>query len=232
MNTNVNLQAAVGVLAFLGTGFALLALGLVLVYALAKRKFGGAKVVALAGLAIAGLYLVGMVVFSVSSSEKVLARGEEKYFCEIDCHLAYSVQNVRRTKTLGEAQGRATAKGDFYVVTLRTRFDERTISPSRGNAPLAPNPRSLAIRDEAGRRYKLSEEGERALRTTRSEGTPLDTPLRPGESYTTELVFDLPSEVKNPVLLMNESDLLTRLIIGHENCLLHKQTLFRLEPLT
>ena len=32
--------------------------------------------------------------FSAGSHETDLARGQEKYFCEIDCHLAYSVVDV------------------------------------------------------------------------------------------------------------------------------------------
>jgi hypothetical protein len=57
---------------------------------------------------------------------------------------------------------------------------------------------------------------------------PLDTPLRPGESYTTELVFDLPTGARDARLLVNESDLPTRFIIGHENSPLHKKTEFKL----
>src|SRR5205085_12696077 len=32
--------------------------------------------------------------FAWKSKDKTLARGVEKYFCELDCHLAYSVQGV------------------------------------------------------------------------------------------------------------------------------------------
>ncbi|MCA1591518.1 MAG: DUF4352 domain-containing protein [Acidobacteria bacterium] len=230
MNTNVNLEAAVGVLAFFGTGFVLLVLGLIFAYTLVVRKFGRAKLVLIAGMLVLGLYLGLMLLFSLSSREKALARGEEKYFCEIDCHLAYSVTGVRKTKTLGDAAAQATAKGDFYVVTLKTRFDEKTISSRRGYEPLHPNPRALMVSDEQGRKYPVSEEGQRALQASQSAGTQLDTPLRPGESYTTQLVFDLPPDAKDPALLINEADLPTRFVIGHENSLMHKRTMFRLEP--
>ncbi|MCA1635522.1 MAG: DUF4352 domain-containing protein [Acidobacteria bacterium] len=227
MNSNVNLESAVGVLSFLGSGFVLLVLALILVHALWAKKFRRAKGLVLAGFGVAGLYFGLMLAFSLASGEKVLARGEEKYFCEIDCHLAYSVIGVRKAKTLGGA----TAGGEFYVVTLRTRFDEQTISPRRGNATLTPNPRALAVSDEQGRAYRMSEEGMRQLGAERRAGEPLETPLRPGESYTTEVVFDLPGDAKNPVLLLNESMLPTRFIIGHENSFLHGQTKFRLDPL-
>jgi hypothetical protein len=133
---------------------------------------------------------------------------------------------VRRAKTLGGA----TAAGEFYVVTLRTRFDEETVAPTRGDAPLTPNPRRVEVSDERGRTFGPSELGRRALAADGGAGVPLDTPLRPGQSYTTELVFDLPPDARGPALLVNESMLPTRFMIGHENSLLHRKTWFRLEP--
>jgi hypothetical protein len=229
MNTNVNLEAAAGVLALMGTGLLLSALGAVVVYALIKRKRALARKVLFAGAAFVVLYVGGMIAFSLVSSEKVLARGEEKYFCEIDCHLAYAVVGVRRAKTLGNPPEQANAGGEFYVVTVRTRFDENTITPTRGDFPLSPNPRDVAAADAQGRRYTVSAEGQRALELSGTAGKPISTPLRPGESYTTELVFDLPPDATNPILLINESMLPTRFIIGHENSFLHKQTKFRLD---
>ena len=34
------------------------------------------------------------------SRERTLRPGEWKYFCEVDCHIAYSVESVRTVKTL------------------------------------------------------------------------------------------------------------------------------------
>lgn len=230
MNTNVNFPAALGVLFFLGTCFVLAMAGLIALYGLIVRKFGRTFISLIAIFVVLGLYLGLMLVFSLAGSEKVLARGEEKHFCEIDCHLAYSVADVTKTKTLGVPPNQATAEGIYYVVTVKTRFDEDTISPKRGNGLLWPNGRVITIFDEQGRRYSLSEEGQRVLEISQGSGTPLTTPLRPGESYITELVFDLPLNVKNPTLLVNEELLPTRFIIGHENSFLHKQTKFELEP--
>lgn len=232
MNTNVNLEAALGVLSLVGFCFVLLLTGLVFVHALARRKKARAVRALAAALALCVLYAGGTVAFSLASSERVLARGEEKYFCEIDCHLAYSVVGVRKAKTLGGPPQRLTAGGEFYVVTVRTRFDENTVSPRRGDAPLTPNPRAAAVFDGRGRRYEPSSEAQRVLEGSGAAGRPLSAPLRPGESYTTELVFDLPTDARDPVLLINESDVPTRFIIGHENSLLHKQTKFRIEPQT
>jgi hypothetical protein len=228
MNTNVNLSAPIGAMALLGTGFLFFVAALVLIQSLIVRKHGRPKFVVLVMLLIAGAYLSVILIFSLASHEKVLARGEEKHFCEIDCHLAYSVANTRQSKTLGNSPNQSTAQGVYTIVTIKTRFDETTISPRRGNSLLYPNSRSLTMVDERGNKYSPSSEGQRALEAAQSSGTPLTTPLRPGESYTTELVFDLPADVKASTLLINEGDSLTRFVIGHENSLLHHKTRFQL----
>jgi len=228
MNTNVNLSAPIGAIALLGTGFLFFVSTLVLVQSLIVRKQGRAKFVALVMLLIAGAYLAAILIFSLASHEKVLARGDEKHFCEIDCHLAYSVANTRQSKTLGNSPNQTTAQGAYTIVTIKTRFDETTISPRRGNGLLYPNSRSLTLVDDRGNKYSPSSEAQRALEAAQSSGTPLTNPLRPGESYTTEVAFDLPADVKASTLLINEGESLTRLVIGHENSPLHHQTRFQL----
>jgi len=228
MYTNVNLAAPVGALAFLGTGFLLFVVGLVLVYSVWRKKFGLAKF-ALATIAlVAGLYLVCLLIFSFASSEKVLARGEEKHFCEIDCHLAYSISDVSETKTLGEAPNQVTAAGIFRVVTIRTRFDETTTSLNRGDALLYPNSRVVTVSGEDGNQYFPSVEAQAGLEKSRTAGTAMTIPLRPGDSYSTTLVFDLPAAIKNPTLLIREGEWVTHLVIGHENSPLHKKTRFQI----
>ena len=192
------------------------------------RKFGLAKIVTIALLVIAAVYLSAILIFSFASSEKVLARGEEKHFCEIDCHLAYSISDIKEAKTIGNAPNQATAIGMFSVVTIKTRFDETTISSTRGNGQLYPNSRVLTVVDEQGRKCSPSPEALKALELAGAAGTPIQTPLRPGESYTTTLAFEMPADAKNPTLLINEADWNTYLVIGHENSPLHKKTKFQL----
>ena len=228
MNTNVNLAAPVGVLAFLGTGFLFSMAALVLIQSLIVKKPGRAKVVLMVMLIIAGAYLAAMLIFSFASQEKVVARGAEKYFCEIDCHLAYSIVNARQSKTAGNLANQSTARGVYTIVTIKTRFDETTIASGRGNGQLYPNSRLLTLVDDRGNKYAPSAEGQRALEAAQSSGTALTTPLRPGESYTTDVVFDLSPEVKSATLLINEGEWITHLVIGHENSPLHKMTKFQL----
>ena len=228
MFTNVNLTAPVGALSFLGTALLFFLVGLVFLYSLIKRKPGMTKFSVGAMLVLAAIYLSAMLTFSFLSSDAIVARGGEKYFCEIDCHLAYSVTDARETHTLGDGAAQVTADGMFRLVTLKTRFDENTISRTRGNGLLRPNSRVLAIMDQDGRQYFPSPRGQKALEDAQLAGTPITTPLRPAETYLTTFVFDVPADIRNPTILIREGALLTHLVIGHENSLLHKKTKFQL----
>jgi hypothetical protein len=216
MNTNVNLAAPVGALALLGTVFLFVVTAIVLVQSLVVRKQVRAKYTVLAMLIVAGVYLGAMLVLSLSSHEKLLALGQEKHFCELDCHLAYSIVATRTAKQL-DGSNQITAQGQFTIVTIKTRFDEKTISAGRGNGWLYPNSRGLTLIDEGGNRYAPASQ----------TGTPLTAPLRPGESYTTDVAFDLPAKAKPTALLVNEGGWDTHFVIGHENSPLHKKTKFQ-----
>jgi hypothetical protein len=93
---------------------------------------------------------------------------------------------------------------------------------------LYPNSRVLTLTDERGNQHAPAN----ALDASPASSTPLTAPLRPGESYTTELVFDLPAEVKSATLLSNEGEFVTHFIIGHENSFLHGKTRFQLGALS
>src|SRR5215831_17778140 len=110
MYRNVNLDAHLSALLFLGSaGLSVLLLVALLVTFLWRKQWLRYPVTALLVLIVGyGALLLG---FSLCSRERTLARGQEKYFCELDCHLAYSVQNLERVKTIGTT----SAAGEFYV---------------------------------------------------------------------------------------------------------------------
>jgi len=121
-----------------------------------------------------------------------------------------------------------TAAGLFRVITVKTRFDETTISPTRGSAVLYPNSRVAVVVDANGKQYFPEAEAEHLLEGLNQAGMPFSTPLRPGESYQTAVVFDLPADIQSPTLLIHEGGPETRFVIGHENSLLHKKTKFQI----
>lgn len=215
--------APIVVLLFLG---AILLLGmslLVLFYGAARQSALFAKVGGGAVIAIAGAYFLLLGGVSFASSEETLPPGGWKYFCEIDCHLAYSVAGVQTAAALGPELQQTTARGKFVIVRVKTWFDERTISAHRGNGPLTPNSRRVLLVDDRGRSYDPSAEGQFALARGGNNSKPLTQALRPGESYTTDLVLDVPKDARGLRLLIIEDDPETRFVIGHENSLLHKK---------
>jgi hypothetical protein len=121
------------------------------------------------------------------------------------------------------------ARGKFIIVRVKTWFDERTISAHRGNGPLTPNPRKVVLVDDTGRRFQLSPEAQAAFARLGNASTPLSAALRPGESYTSDFVFDVPTGARNLRLLITEDDVETRLVVGHENSLLHKKIYFSVD---
>jgi hypothetical protein len=202
-------SSALPALAFLGTAFLLAGLAVATLVAFVHGKRRMADRISAAGAACAMLYASALLAASLSSREKVLRKGDRKYFCEIDCHLAYSLE----ASSLFPAGTRSRA-----VATIRTWFDERTIGARRGNAPLTPNPRVVYALDEEGNRYEPSSSAE----------TPLARALRPGESYTTTFVFDLPAGARRPRLFVGNAAGVELLLIGHENSLLHKKVFFEI----
>src|SRR5205809_125723 len=74
-------------------------------------------------IAGAGLYASLLLGASLFSRSRVLAPGEEKDICEIDCHLAYSVTGTK-CEPPPDARGRET-------VTGQVRFDETTMPRPR-----------------------------------------------------------------------------------------------------
>src|SRR6266849_2851633 len=227
--------APVVVLLFLGTVFLIGASLLVLFYGAVRRSSFFAKLGAGAALTIAAGYFILLCGVSFASSEAILPAGGWKYFCEIDCHIAYSLIGAQTTAALGPERQQVSARGEFVVVRVKTWFDERTISAHRGNGPLIPNQRKVILMDDTGRSFPPSPEGQIAFARLGNASTPLTQPLRPGEAYTADFVFDVPKDARGLRLLITEDDPETRLVIGHENSFLRKKIYFGVDsplPLT
>jgi len=196
------------VLLFVGAVLAGTALLVLYVIARVTKREPLARVTLRGLLGGVGLYVLIFLGASVFSHSRVLAIGEEKHICEIDCHLAYAVA-ATKSESLPNGMVR-------HTVTVKVRFDEGTISPRRPrDATLTPNSRYVALIDDAGDRYAGSTDG-------------LKRRLIPGESYTTDIVFYMPADAKGLRLVLRNNDPETAFIIGHENSLLHGKTIFAL----
>ena len=205
-----------GVLMLLGLVGGALALGVGIVAALLMDRGIWVKRFVLTGVAGVALYIMLLLGFSLTSRTRILAFNQGKHICEFDCHSEYSVVGVRTEKEHG---GR-TATGRFFVVTVKVLFDSATIGPHRGMAPLEIGPRTVYVLDDAGREYPLEPEGA---------SDSLRHSIVPGQSYTTDLVFDLPASISRPMLFVGAAaGAPDRILIGSENSVLHKKTLFAL----
>jgi hypothetical protein len=215
--------APVVVLLFLGTVFVTAVSLLLLLYGRARRSKRYARIGGGAAVIVVACYVLLLCGVSLASSEKVLPVGGWKYFCEIDCHIGYSVSAVETAGAIGPEMRQISARGQFVIVRLKVWFDEHTISRNRGDGPLTPNRRRVVLEDANGRAYAQSPEGEAQLVRGKGEAGSLDEPLRPGQSFATDLVFDVPKQASGLRLLITEDDPETVLIIGHENSLWHRK---------
>lgn len=177
-----------------------------------------ARFVASAVIVWVGIYAVLLLCFSLASEEKTLALNEPKEFCGfyLDCHLHAAVTNVQKTKT----HNGKTANGDFYVVRMKIFSDAK-------RAELGLSGAKLYVVDENGRRYPRTEGAE-------NPEPPFQQKIPAGGSFEKEVVFDLPTDVKNPRLDMSETigvdKAIEAVLIGDEDSILHKRTRFKIEP--
>jgi hypothetical protein len=205
------------ILAFLGTAFLLFCAAIGAGVAAAARRPGLAKGLGAVGLTAAVVYSTLLLAASLLSHERTLAPGERKYFCEMDCHIAYEVTAA------------AAPDATTRVVTVRAWFDPSTIAPFRGNGPLSPNPRIIWLVDDAGRHHEP--DAAAAAKWDEAHGSPsapLDRELRPGESYTTTLAFTVPPDARRLRLFIGSTVGPERLLIGHEYSPLHGKIYFAL----
>ena len=187
-------------LLFLAAAFA------VTLWARRTRRMAMARL-ALRGAAVAGaIYAICLTGAGLLSRPVILAATEEKYFCELDCHLAYQVIAVRPP---GEGNQR-------WELLLQTRFDETTISPQRSReAPTWPAPRRAAVIGSDGVRYRLEASAET------HGSTALTEPLVPGARYVTRLETLLPPGVIPQQLELQDDIFLTQLLIDNERSPFH-----------
>jgi hypothetical protein len=218
-----NGTTVLSVLALAGTTFILICATCLTILAMISKNRLVARMAVGGGAGLAALYAGVLMLVGAASHDRVLPPGAEKYFCELDCHLAYSVTGLRPLPQ--PAESGAT----MWALTVRTRFDERTISKHRSReAPLTPNPRRVGLVAADGREYlplSMTPERQAMLGIT---STPLSQELRPGESYTTTLLFALPAGSTPASLDLTEDVFPTRLMIGHERSPFHGKALLAL----
>jgi len=209
------------------SGLGLVAGGALVLFALRTDRLDLAKQVGTFALGWAALYFVVLTGTSLTSQEKVLDLKERKAFCGfyLDCHLGVSVEAVQRVSHVGQGAEQVQADGVFYLITVRVNNDGM-----QARLPLR-NPKATLI-DAYGVTYTRSLEAEQALAEAEAEGVPIAfaRSVSAGHSYTKTIIFDVPSTVRAPKLLVTQGMVLDqfieRFLIGDEDSLFHRKTVF------
>lgn len=129
-----------------------------------------------------------------------------------------AVTGVRQTKTIGDR----TAQGEFCVVKVKVFSDAK-------QATLGLLTVDARVVDDNKQEFFRDPQTEGRL----GEQPPLDKRISPVESFEREIVFDLPAGVKNPRLDIREGygidHAIEAVLIGDEDSIFHKRSLFKLE---
>ena len=114
-----------------------------------------------------------------------------------DGDLAFTVTNVTTAKTLGNSFTQKNAQGTFYVVTLKIE--------NKGNKTTTFDSSMGKVTDDKGREFERSIEGQTAKGMAQGNVDLFLQQIQPSLSVTGDLVFDLPSDIQNPMLVVKGS---------------------------
>ncbi len=173
------------------------------------------------GLGLAGwiaAYLALVIGVSLTSHEQELARGQAKHFCGFyfDCHLNVSIENLARVPTSAPND---SAGLDVFVVVVKVGNDAK-------RETLTLHRPGIRIIDDQGKVFFPLKAAE--------DGQPLSHPIEAGKSYTARLYFELPSNLRNPRLLVTEMEntwpdnLFEMFLVGDEDSVLHQKVTLQL----
>jgi hypothetical protein len=196
--------------------FAVGSIARILYMAVRKRRRDAARP-AKALAAVLLIYFGVLLAVSLVTPRKLIPMGEDRCFddwCIGAEHLAVS-------RTIGSGASAATANGIFYIVTLKVS------SRARGITQRAKDAAVIAV-DEKGHRYLPSSDGQRAYDDINGTGPAITNKLGPGDSFTTALVFDVPTDTAQVGLEVEHGVWPGRLIISDSSSFFHKPTLIAL----
>lgn len=114
-----------------------------------------------------------------------------------DGDLAFTVTNVETGKTLGNQFTKKDAQGTFYIVTLKIE--------NKGNKTATFDSSLAKVTDDQGREFERSIEGQTAKGMSEGNVDLFLQQIQPSLSVTGDLVFDLPADMQNPMLIVKGS---------------------------
>lgn len=164
------------------------------------------------------LYAAALLGSSLASRPRFLPPRQERCFDE----MCFSLKGVAVASRLGTQPVSPQAAGEFYVVTVQLRSDSRRTAQK-------PSQPELFVIDAEGKRYpRMVSAGEELGLPAGQPVTAAqlwDQRIRPGETVLLTVAFDLPLNIPQPALVVNEGiGPLSAVIIGDENSFFHART--------
>lgn len=114
-----------------------------------------------------------------------------------DGTMVFTVTNVTTSKTLGNSFTQKSAQGTFYVVTLKIE--------NKGNKTATFDSSMGKVTDDKGREFERSIEGQTAKGLAQGSVDLFLQQIQPSLSVTGDMVFDLPPDIQNPMLVVKGS---------------------------
>ncbi|MEO7539999.1 MAG: hypothetical protein ABIV21_08215 [Pyrinomonadaceae bacterium] len=165
-------------------------------------------------------YAVMLIGSSIFSKERTLSLNEAKEYCGfyLDCHMHTAVIGVRTAKTLGNRTG----NGEFYIIKVKVFSDAK-------QALLGLLTVDAHVVDDRNNQYSRDMFAESQL----TPQPDFEQKILPAESFEKEIVFDLPSDMKNPRLDLREGygvdHVIEAILIDDEDSICHKRNYFKLQ---
>lgn len=198
-----------GDLIFLGVAVVLIALSLRVLYLVLRRK-RIAKTLAV-GLAVAGAYGATLIVSGVLTPQSLAPPGTAK------CSDEWCV-TVESAKVFPPIAG-YVPQGRLVVISIRV------FSESRGRTQHGSNP-VIYVLTEDGRQYRPSAMAQAAVDRSLGAQPPMTKDVVAGESFVTQIAFELPAAADRLRVNVAEQPWITKLILFNDNAIFSGGTLF------
>lgn len=111
--------------------------------------------------------------------------------------LVFTVTGVEKAQSLGNQFTARTAQGTFHVLTLKIE--------NKGNKTVTFDSSMAKVTDSQGREFERSVEGQTAKGLSQGKVDLFLQQIQPSLSVTGDLIFDLPSEIQDPTLVVKGS---------------------------
>jgi hypothetical protein len=117
-----------------------------------------------------------------------------------------SITEIERPPVIGNDNNALHPHGRFFILRIKMSNHARGISQK-------PSEPRVHIIDEHGQAWSFSHEGQQALENAMGKQIGIDHRLELHESLETQVVFDIPKEVKGLKALIEEGPFITKLLL-------------------